>query len=331
MDPKLFTIAKNTKAEELKKYVSVSVNFQIKTIFPAMAMVEKRHIIPAIGQPLFDDVVAFYTTPSTQTEHEDLYTELLEYLQCAVARLAYAEAFSEISVKLDDSGATVPHDKENRLYRYQEENLKRELRQSGFEALDNALELCENNLVVFDKYSQSPWRKKAQRLLVRSTSEFNEVVNIGGSRLVFMRMVGYIRLVEDLHLPHRIGGAFLTEIVKDRDNEKYAGIMPFLCNYLVYKSLSIGIEEMKNILTEYGVMVSEFSTDGVSIKPLSPEETFRLKERYEGYAESYLTQAIEYLNTHVDDYPLYKEYCGSNNPLRKILTRDNKGSKIFVV
>jgi hypothetical protein len=331
MDPKLFTIAKNTKAEELKKYVSVSVNFNIKTIFPAMAMVEKRTIIPAIGQPLFDDVAAYYADPATQTEHAALYAELLECLQCAVARLSYADAYSEISMKLDDSGATVPHDKENRPYRYQEENLKRDMRLTGFEALDNAMRLCEDHIDVLSKYEESPWRKKAMKSLVRNTQEFGEVFDIEGSRLVFMRMTYFIRLVEEIHLSHRIGADFLEDIIADRESIIYAPFLSHLMKYVVYKSVAVGIDELMTVPTDRGIMVEEMSGDGKNVKQLPGEEIIRLKERYNGYAESYIQRAIEYMNAHVNDYPKYKEYCGETNPGRNLLKRDNNKKKIFVV
>lgn len=331
MNPELFTLENNTKAEELKKFVSVSVNFNIKTVFPAMAMVEKRHIIPAIGQPLFDEVAAFYNDPTTQPGHTALYAELLEYLQCAVARLSYADAYSEISVKLDDSGATIPHDKDNRPFRYQEENLKREMRLSGFEALDNALTLCEVNIPVFGKYADSPWRVEAAKSLIRSTAEFHSVFDIANSRLVFMRMTRFIRLAEELLLSHRIGAAFLADIIADRDSNLYAPFLNHLMKYVVYKSLVLGIDELKTLPTERGLLVEETSGDGVDVKPLPADETARITDRYNGYAESYIQMAIGYLNAHIHDYPKYKYFCGENNPGRNLLKRDNNGKKIFVV
>lgn len=329
MNPRLFSQAKNTKAEELKKYLPVSVNFNIKNLLPSLATAETTYIVPVIGAGLFNRVAAYYADDETGNAVMDT---LLELLQSATANLAYADGYYAISVKMDDSGATSPQGRDHRPYRYQEDNLIHALRQTGYKTIDTALEHCERNTEALPEYTESPWYKESRKHIIRSTAEFNSIFNINNSRLVFIRMSRWCATAEELNLHHRLSRELTDAIIADRDNEKYKPVIGDIKKYLVFSAVAECVEELKISPTERGMVYEEFFAynDGRQIKQIPLEEAMRMKNKYAQLAEQYLTKATDWLNAHAGDFPEYERQRGRNNPRSGELRRDNTGHKIVM-
>ncbi|MBR6175811.1 MAG: hypothetical protein IKQ52_09585 [Bacteroidales bacterium] len=329
MKPRLFKAENNTKAEELKQFIPVSVNFNIKNLLPSLSAAETKYISPVIGESLFLRVETYY---NATTRDNVVLDRLLELLQGAVAALAYSDDYYSLSVKLDDSGATSPKNRDQRLYRYQEDNLIYSLKQRGYETIDMALEHCENHLTDLPEYGQSPWYKESRRHIIRSTAEFNSIFNINNSRLVFMRMSRWCATAEELNLHHRISRELTDAIIAGRDSEKYAPIIEDIKKYLVYTAVADCVEELKVSPTERGMVYEEFFAynDGKSVNQLKLEEAMRMKDKYHKLAENYLTRATDWLNEHASEFPEYERLRGRNNPRSGELRRDNNGHKIVM-
>jgi hypothetical protein len=326
MQPRLFKKENNTKADELKKFLPVTVNFNINNMMPSLSAAETKYITPVFGNELFDKVVEYY---NSDTHNNEVLDRLLELLQSAVANLAYSDGYYTLSVKLDDSGATAPKNREQRLYRYQEDNLIYSLRQQGYQTLDMALEHCENNLPELQEYQQSPWYAESRRHIIRSTAEFNRIFNINESRLVFIRMSRWCATAEELNLHHRIGRELTEAIIERRDAPQYTPIIDDIRKYLVYTAVANCVEELKINPTERGMVYEEFNAynDGNKITQLPLEEALRMKDKYHQLAENYLTRAIDWLNAHASDFPEYERLRGHNNPRSG---RDNTGHKFVM-
>lgn len=326
MQPRLFKTENNTKAVELKQFLPVSVNFNIKNLMPSLSAAETTYITPVFGENLFRRVEEYY---NSSTRDNTVLDRLLELLQSAVANLAYSDGYYTLSVKIDDSGATSPKNREQRLYRYQEDNLRYTLRQQGYKTLDTALEHCENHLPELPEYKDSPWYAESRRHIIRSTAEFNSIFNINGSRLVFIRMSRWCATAEELNLHHRISRELTEAIIENRDAPKYAPVIDDIRKYLVYTAVANCVEELKISPTERGMVYEEFNAynDGNKITQLPLEEALRMKDKYHKLAEDYLTRAIDWLNAHASDFPEYERLRGRNNPRNG---RDNTGHKFVM-
>jgi len=336
MQPRFFKSSAAGRPGDLKKFLPVSVNFSLEALYPAMCMIERRHILPLLGYALFERLAGFCDSgvPSSDT-HKAVLQEALDLVRLAVARLSYCSAYDELSVRLDDSGASSQADKDRRLFKYQEDNLKRGLFDDGYNALDSALALFASNSEAFPEYANSPWMKSVSMGLVRSASEFDDVVSIGGSILVFSRMSRWMRIVEDLHLSHRIGGDTLADFVAHRydTSAAYVSVVGDLVRYVVFKSMSLGAADLKCDPTSRGVLYREFHAynDGETWMQLPAGELQRKCAVYDGYAESYLGRAISEMNVNPEDYPCYARFAGIGNPTRNRLVRDNDNKKTVVL
>jgi len=331
MTPKLFKPEYNTKAEEFKKFLPVNVNFSFRSIAPAIALCERKYIIPLLGDALFGKLVHYYTT-SEQKKKAPL-KELLTLCQFALIRLAFWQEYDILSVTLSDKGAA-DNAGENRLYRYQTEALKENLKNEGFDQLDVVLEFCEQNIATLPEFAQSPCHHASENTFIKNTKEFNAIYHINSSRLVFLKMKYFVTSVEELQLPHHLGDCFCAELLgADPAVEKYARILSGIKKFVVFMAIAEGIAELHQMPTDKGLIFQSANAIRISEEQYAPvpaEELERVRKEYAQKAERYISSVIDTLKAHSTDYPAYIAFAGNNAPQTKHIRRDNTNKKIFI-
>lgn len=333
MKPKLFKFTENERAAEIKQYLPVNINLRFETLAPFLAACETKYLQPLIGRTLIDDLAAYYTD-ITQHDEESMMQGLLDISRAAVVRLALWSGFDTIAAQISDTGFSSAIEKDNRLYRYQEENLKRSLKEEGFDGLDAVMEYMEEHSNSIDHINTAPYRTGLTRSLVPTTKIFNQYYNINSSRLVFLKMRNYVRDVEELELCHRLGREFYNELLTANESvQKYADILPNLRCYVVYRAVADGIGELHKMPTEKGLLfettVTGQSNGGVEEKPIEMAQMMETRAQFAQKAERYLETAISYIKDHRDDYPNYFLHA-PNDPADGIIHRDNTNRKTFL-
>lgn len=331
MEPTLFKIENNGQAEELKKYIAININTHFNTIGPALATAERLYLDPVLGKPLMAKLAKFYDGDLEDLSEEatKAWNTLLEYTQAAVAKIAYSKSYDEISVILDDRGARSGAN-ENRLYRYQEENIKRSLLRQGYDFIDQALETVEENPEVFPDFEQSPWRAQLADSLIKSTADFNRYFNIENSRLTFIKMTYHLKVVEQTTLIHHIGREALAAMAAHPEDTRWKAVEHTIKSYLVNKAIAEGIAELKKMPTEKGLIYESSQQDGYSENQVGRSDMSDTRELYAKRAEAFLIQAVNYLNANIGQYPEYAKHTAGKSTGRKY-HRDNYGKKTFVL
>jgi len=331
MTPKLFKPEYNTKAEEFKKFLPVNVNCSFRSIAPAIALCERKYIIPLLGDALFNKLTQYYETAEQKKKIPKL--ELLTLCRFALIRLAFWQEYDILSVTLSDKGAA-DNAGENRLYRYQSEALKDNLKNEGFDQLDSILEFCEQNMASLPEFAQSPCYLAAENSLIKNTKDFNDIYYINSSRLVFLKMRYFVASVEELELKHHFGHIFCAELlVADSTVEKYARILLAVKKFIVFKAIAEGIAELHQMPTDRGLIFQTSKANRISevqYAPVPPEELERIHKEYTQKAERYLSSVIDTLKKYPEDYPAYIAFAGNNAPQTKHVRRDNTNKKIFL-
>lgn len=333
MNPRLFSAEANGKAEEIKQFLPVNVTCSFRAIAPSLSQCERRYLLPVLGSTLFERIASFYVSePQPQNA---VLKELLQLCQYAAARLAFWKDFDVLSVSISDNGAA-DRAGENRLYRYQYEALKKTLKSDGFDQLDAVLEFCEQNIQSLPEFAQSPAHVSAQGTFVKTTAEFNEIHNIGNSRLVFLKMRYFITSVEELELRHRLGDSFCNELkAADATLPKYAKIIPDIRKFIVFRAVSEGVSELHRLPTEKGLLFESqsdsggSSSSGTSENVLPAEELERVRREYEQKSERYMAAVIAALQASIADYPNYRSFATDDAPRSEVFRRDNRHRKIF--
>lgn len=329
MKPKLFKFTENERAAEIKQYLPVNINLRFETLAPFLSACETKYLQPLIGRTLIDDLVAYYTD-ITQHDEESVMQGLLDISRAAVVRLALWSGFDTIATQISDTGFSSAIEKDNRLFRYQEENLKRSLKEEGFDGLDAVMEYLDEHSTGIEHIATTPYRATLTRALVPTTTIFNQYYNINSSRLVFLKMRNYVRDVEELELCHRLGREFYNELLAaDASVQKYAAILPNIRCYVVYRAVADGIGELHKMPTEKGLLFETSSMDGVQESTVSRSQLMETRAQFAQKAERYLETAISYIKAHSDDYPNYFLHA-PNDPADGIIHRDNTNRKTFL-
>lgn len=324
MSPKLFSSTYNEHAEDFKKQLPVNINLRFETVSSHIALCEEIYVLPLLGEAMFTRMTSYLETdPTLATACAD--STLIDKVRFALIRLAIWKGYDVIAATISDTGVSAEVDKENRLYRYQEENVKRTLKEEGFNYLDSVLEYVEANADTFTEYES-----REDPRLVPSTRVFDSCYSIGGSRLVFLKMKPYIRDVELIQLQHRIGKDFYEELlVCDESQAAYSSILPYIRNYVVYMAVAEGIGELHKMPTEKGLLFESASMDGVSESPVSRAQMAETRERFAQKAERYLSAALDIVKSAPEMYPNYAGFAG-DSPIDGVFRRDNTDKKTFL-
>ena len=329
MQPRLFNSLYNDRAEEFKKYLPVNINLRFETIASHIALCEENYIRPLLGSALFERLASYYAAhPTLPTDDAD--KQLIEKVRFAIIRLAIWKGYDIISANISDVGVSAEVDKENRLYRYQEENIKRTLKEEGFNYLDNILLYIEENDTDYPEFASSGHALSSTQSLIRNTKMFDECYQIGGSRLVFLKMRPYIRDVELIELQHRIGPDFYRELLSaDETVTKYSAILPYIRLYVVYSAVASGIGELRKMPTEKGLLFETSSMEEVQLQQVTRRDLTETRTMLMHKAEQYMAAAIHTIKLHPDDYPDYIGFAG-DSPEDGIIRRDNTNKKTFL-
>jgi len=331
MTPKLFKPEYNTKAEEFKKFLPVNVTCSFRSIAPAIALCERKYLIPLLGNTLFHRLAHYYAASEQKKKRN--FEELLTLCQFALIRLAFWQEYDILSVSLSDKGAA-DNAGENRLYRYQAEAIKDNLKNEGFDQLDAILEFCEQNIATLPEFAQSPCHLASENTFIKNTHEFNSIYFINSSRLVFLKMKYFVTSVEELQLTHYLGNPFCAELLAaDLTIEKYTRIIPAIKKFVVFMAIAEGIAELHQMPTDRGLIFQTAASNRISevqYAPVPPQELDHIRKEYTKKAERYINSVIDTLKKYSADYPTYIAFAGNNAPPCKHIRRDNTNKKIFI-
>lgn len=332
MSPKLFTSELNERAQEFKESLPVNVNLRFETLAPHIAYCEQTVFRPLLGGTLFDRLVDFYddNQQSDDAAHNDLWTELLQKVQFALIRVSMWKGFDYIATNASDTGFSSAIDKDNRLFRYQEDNLRSALKNEGFDAMDDILAFLEEHLDVFEDFSQSKFHTLRDQTLIKDTAAFNDCYNINGSRLVFLKMAQFVRDFERISLCHRIGTDLFNELLTaDETLPKYAAILPAIRMAVVYGAVAEGIGELHKMPTEKGLVFEANLADSVETKPVDHAQLMETRLLFAQKSDQYLASAIHHIKAHPSDYPNYHDFAG-DSPADGVIHFDNTKRKNFL-
>jgi hypothetical protein len=267
---------------------------------------------------------------------EDRLDELLALVQKALINLAYYRGFPILSVKMSDKGAyRTESPNEKSLFKYQEVELRQTFKQDGFNGLDAVLEYLEENIDVFPEFRNSANYTIFKSNFINTTTDFDNIYSIGGSRLVFLKIRRFMNIVEDFKILPLIGQAFYTKL-KDAIEENNVitedqRAIDIIKKAVAFLSIDQGLSELGVKLTDNGVVFETREGRFDDLKKdttVSGDELHTLIKSARVNGDKYLSLLKEFLHANIDDYPLYRDseqYDDTNTAH----IRDNSGKKTF--
>lgn len=213
---------------EMKKVLPVSSGLSWVKMSPLLENAMTDYLVPVIGQPLTDEISWIYEKidPSERSEVEKM---VLYLAQRAVANLAFWSNFDMFSLRISDQGfQRQQSDSWQPAFKYQEDNLRMQFANTGFNALDQLLVTLEDHMDDFTNYKIAPVYLATQKNIVRSTEEIQDIYEINNSRLVYLRLQPIIRQLQELTLQPIMGDsiydALVTYLNGGEQEETYADV-----------------------------------------------------------------------------------------------------------
>lgn len=184
----------------------MNANFKFDLIKPYVKRQERKHIMPVIGRELYSKWAENEPTTGPAKEIFSLLVEgsanlgMLAYTKVAIVSI------SNTGFLISDSEHAKPAEW------WQIKDMRRELMQSGMEAIDEALALLEANQENFPEWISSGGSTSFKEFFVRSTPDFQRYHNIENSRLTFLRLKPHLLKVENKYFKGLLGMETVSQI-----------------------------------------------------------------------------------------------------------------------
>jgi hypothetical protein len=322
----IFSKEKWNEAQEIKQYIAVSKAISFEKMESPLRNAFELFLVSLLGESMTERLQEIYDSENREEKEE----KLLCLAQRANANLAFFYEFDEINLRITDSGFQ-RQDTESfkSLFKYQENHLKQNFKNVGFNALDNLLVFLEKETEVFPEYLQSPSYISSKGSIVRNTEEVNRTYFINESRIVFLRLRTHFDFAEKAIL-HPALGDKLYEELKRRLREGDETEKTKTEELRIRSGQVIIAEAVRRLLMETGSLTDRglyftsihggANTDE-NEKPVEVERLSSQVRQAEMDREVYLTSLMKYVRQAFADW-----YEG--NP-QKVFDRNNDHKRTF--
>jgi len=276
--------------EIFKKHITVNDNFSYEKIAPYLKKVERKQIKPVIGR-------AMYAAYELADPLEDVQIEVLELLHEASSNLAMFEASKILTMHMSDAGIfTVKNANSDPADWSKLRDMRRYLVQTGQQALDEALEIMEENQDEFPQWIASSGYTNFTELFTRQTKEFEKHFNINNSRLTFLRLRPHLLKSETKYFMSLLGAETAFQIKHGSTPEEKKALE--LCQAAqVPLCISELAREGSYNLTPEGFFVSLEEIPGEKKTPLSALEMEKLERAKQEDGIQQVKILVDYLRS----------------------------------
>jgi hypothetical protein len=310
---------------DFEKYILIAGTVSEETLLKGVADAQEKYIRDVLGDGLLSSIDAWYNslTPATNVA----YTNLLPYIQRALARFAIYISSPELDVKLTDSGIGVISNQNiapasaDRVKKFDQSNEQR-----GWDNVETLIRFLEANKTDYALWANSSAYTLSISNLVNSALEYDSIIKIDKSRLYFQNIRPILTDIELLKIKPTISSdlfdVILAQLKANSVSAANNKILPLLqraeCYFAAAESLDKG----------------KYQGTGVEINKMFMDRDI---STYQNKAEAFLAEARRIIDASPDDYPEYRDsdiFIGLTEDGKTQYPRfDNttSGNKIFVM
>jgi hypothetical protein len=322
--------------EDIRELVPVSLANDFNRLKPHLENAERDYLVPAIGKNMMLELNEFAdaTPEGTLTEVQESMLELWNLAKVSLVHLAFWIGYDTLNAYISDGGfRRVETEKYRSLFKYQEDSIRDYFKVTGFNGLDAMLELIDERPDHFLEYFVTETYQQRRELFIRDTQSFHSIYFIGQSRLIFMRLIPYMKTVEDLYIKPIMGTANYTDLKYAMTNPvkppnameiKMNAIIPVIQKPIAFLATALLMEDSGADLGDRGLYFEGRAVNSESNTVRSPTEIGRvinLVKRNRGLGESYLSA----LKAHMLDFAA--DWNGYTAPTGRMPNRTNTGKR----
>lgn len=340
----IFSQEKWNNAGELKKHVKVSAAITYETLYTSLNNAFNLFLRPLLGEAMVDELIEIYkygpdpntlgSTSESVTSGEKKDYDLLMICQRANANLALWYDFDEINTRISDAGFQRQESADGtikQIYKYQDNNLRRNFKNKGFNALDEVIAFLERNIDRYPEFKTSETYVRLKSAIVRSTAEVDKIYYINSSRILFLRLQTHFDFVSEEYLRTNLGDLLydqliawcVSDYIPDDLKDKVEELRVRSGRVVVMGAVRRLINETGS-LTDRGLYFSSIKANADGDESEGPIDDTRLQVQINQVNDSlqaYITQLIKFVRRSFPEH-----YVG--NPI-EYLSRDNDDKMTF--
>ena len=300
---------------KLTEYAEITASTNFMSVKPTIQRIEDKHLLTLLGKELYTELNEAYTDASNESSLTDELKALLYYCRKLIGSyLGYY--FAPIAdVKFSDSGVRRSETaSEKTAYQYQVSNFREACLQNGDDASEALLEFLEENSTDYDSWVNSDAFTRYKLLFIKSGKEFNELFPSHSPYRNYWAMRAKMVDVEEQHIRAALGDA-LFDALKEKDKAETPAFSPEEEKLLFKIKKAIA-----NFTVSFAIplLAVRIDANGITVATSSPrtnrdEDAKRQNATEHNMSnlilatqtagESWLKNAINYLNTHATDFP----------------------------
>jgi hypothetical protein len=299
--------------DTIKEYMPASAALDFNRISPILPDAEQR-VIDAIGLPLYLALDSYLSALPFVPNAK--YNAVIKLLQSAISWIVLDIGFDILNSHLSNQGFHRIENEQGKkpMFQRQELEMRATFRTGGANRIDMALAYLEANAADFAVWTASEAYTAMRSNFVWTTQQFQSILNINNSRLVFLRLRQTMQLVSDLHIRPLIGSALheevLNQIAGNTLSTANAALLPYIQKATVHKCMDYGNLELMANIEESGIYIMSNASNMQNTAKKDPardEILAAYMRRAAMNAQSYLKGLETFLLRNIETYPLYRD------------------------
>ncbi len=285
--------------DDFKEAVPVFKSFSWRLLNASVLQAERDYLKPILGTTEYNNLVTASASLPLTGATLDLYNELKQPL----AQMAAYLAVPDIDLNLSSHGFTVFKDEtsapasQKRVADFRLSQLRKAM--AGFDAL---LDWLHANAATYTDWAAGEGFTEFKQGFVNTTAHFNEVVDINGSRHLFMRLRPYRQKVEHYELKSYLGADLYDEVrtqittnTVSADNQE---LWPFIQQAVCHRAMAKGIIALNLQIDERGYLTAGIQeSHTMKMQQVAKDEHINtLVKQHEAEADAFFEKLRNYLN-----------------------------------
>ncbi len=297
-----------TDIEELKQYVGGGANLSLEmaSLDPIQLQAAQNHIWPWLGEDLWQALVNDFNSPSAAQ------AALLPHVQRALGFLTLYEYAQIGGIQLSEAGFfRIENDHQRSAYKYQENQYRRWMLESGYENLEVLLRFLTKQADDYPLWKDNPAYLRQHESLLRYASEFRDAYSQYLSRYTFELLRPLVLDVEAFAVISAIGEPLYLYLLEQRRLDQLSDkeqtvirlLQRAIANFTVEEGLQrnwVRLEGRAVVQTEH---LEPQSYTKASVATMAATAT--KARHHDAWGNRHLARAESYLKQQVEDFPLY--------------------------
>ena len=300
---------------EIKNHVPVNASFAFARISAFLSEVEQQIIIPLISQAQYDDINTAYNGAGCSTDQQ----LLLDKIQPPLANLAFALAAPSLIISVGEFGIHITSTEDKKTpFEWQLREWQSRLENAGNSALDTLLTFLETNKTTYTIWAGSTAYPEFKEFFINTTTQFDDVVNIRGSRRLFIALKQAMKRVEDFKILPVIGQEYFDEL-KTQNAANTTTAANLLALALIRKAtahftIAFSIPELPLIIEHDAITMKSYMSDVYKKFRADTEFISALILQREQTGDTYLQQLRDLLYATTANYTTFRDSTSYDPP-----------------